>query len=123
MSSDEPIQTNAADEAQIALGVRGQREERKEQAARWRVQLSTEAGRRFVWDEIFAAGYLFAHIESDEIQKLGVRNRMLKFWGLSQEHVDLFLQMQNEAMKRESARRRTRRSERTIATREGDHAP
>jgi hypothetical protein len=114
--NEEPIQTNAADPEQIALGQRSSKDETKATGGRWRLQLSTYEGRRFLWDEILADGFLFAHIESEETQKLGVRNRALKWWARSQEFPDLFLQMQGEAMKRESTTRRTRRSERAIAT-------
>jgi len=114
--NEEPIQTNAADPEQIALGRRSAKDEAKAKGGRWRLQMATYEGRRFLWDEIFADGFLFEHIDTDQVQKLGVRNWIIPRWARSQEHTDLFLQMQSEAMKRENTTGRTRRSERAIAT-------
>jgi hypothetical protein len=115
MNGPEPIQTNAADPEQIAVGRRAARDDARAQKARWRVQLSTAEGRQFVWDEIFGDGFLFEHIDTVEVQKLGVRNRMLKWWAFCQAHTSLFLQMQAEALKRADETQRRRRKERAGA--------
>jgi len=110
---EEPIQTNAADPDQVAYGRRSARDEARAQATRWRHQLSTYEGRQFLWEEIFGDGFLFEHIDTAEVQKLGVRNRMLKWWAFTQQHPQLFLQMQHEALKRAECVGKTRRKERS----------
>lgn len=110
---NEPLQTSAIDEEQLQFAARKEKDAARAQLARWRRQLSTEEGREFVWTELFGEFRLFDHIDSADLQALGVRNTALRLWALVQRHPDLFLQMQNEAIARTKRERDERRASRT----------
>jgi hypothetical protein len=111
---DEPLQTSATDPEQLAFAKQKERDREAQRRARWRHQLSTYEGRQFIWDELFAA--LFAYIPPGDQALLGVRNEELRRWALANEHTDLFLQMQREAMARAKQDRDEARSSRVKRT-------
>lgn len=101
---------NAADVDDVALAKWLAEEEERERRARWRLQLNSKEGRAFLWREIFEE--IFQYIAPGDEQRLGVRNKELRWWAFANENPELFLQMQREAMKDA-----TRRNERVKAAR------
>jgi hypothetical protein len=108
---DYALVDNAADPEQVAGAAFRMRERERERRNRWRTQMSTKEGREFLWEEIFAV--LFEFIGTEDVQKLGVRNEECRRWLFANEHPELFLQMQNEAMKRARTLRTENRAART----------
>lgn len=115
----EPLQTSAVDEGQLAYAGRKVKDLARAQLARWRHQLSSYEGREFLWTELFGELRLFDHIEPSDVQGLGLHNLGVKWWAFVQQHPDLFLQMQNEAIargKKEREERRAMRTSRAVTT-------
>jgi hypothetical protein len=117
MFGDEQLQTNAADPAQLAEAQAIVRDRGRRRAELWRRQLSTAEGREFVWDIVLRELGMFHRIAGSPEAVYGqaaLHNLAVEWLRVDiTPHRDLFLQMQNEALKRdaqEGKRARTARA-------------
>jgi hypothetical protein len=123
MSFDDALQTNAADEEQLARARAVEKERLRRRAALWRQLLSTRDGREFVWDVLLPELGLFEaglHLEAHQLFALeGRRNVARKFWALiTRDHARLFLEMQGEAIERAERQRQENQAARVKRTTE-----
>lgn len=118
------LQTNAADEQQVAHGRRVTKDRSRRQAALWRQLLSTPDGREWLWDVLLpelGARQIGLHLDPYQLYALeGRRNVAHKFEALlMREFPRQYLEMQGEAMAR--AERQTRENQAVRAARaDGD---
>jgi hypothetical protein len=111
MSADQaPLQTSATDPEELEFAQQTIRARKSERLRQVREQLSTEAGRKFVW-ELLLDGGLYEDISGPvEVvyRSLGRRNWALKLYAEVNRHPELFMHMQQEAVKRDREDRRVR---------------
>jgi hypothetical protein len=100
--SDRAQVRNAADPEQVRRAARRDRRRADDRADLVKAQLSTYEGRRFVWEELARHGlYESITVQSSMIYALsGRRDAGLELLAEVQQHADLFLLMQSEAIKR-----------------------
>ena len=101
---DEPVQTNASDARQVAHGRKRERTQADRRRELFRWALSTKEGRELLWELLRDLGYL-RHIGGPLEAVYGqaaLHNQACLWLKEVVVHRDLFLQMQNEAMKRDA---------------------
>jgi hypothetical protein len=111
---DAALQTNAASPAQARTAKAAEQRRELARAELIRVQLSTPQGREFVWSMLGRCA-IFEHIAGaieDTYRGLGRRDVGLELWGEVNQHPELFLLMQNEAIARAELEGATRVSAR-----------
>lgn len=102
--ADDALQTNAADEAQVAHARRKTKERKRRAYRLMRQQLSTPDGREFVWNELQEHGlYADAYGNAEAVFAfLGRRREGLRLLGEVMKHPRLYLEMQREAFERDA---------------------
>jgi hypothetical protein len=117
---NEPLQTNAADERQLAHARRVEKERGRRRLALWRQLLSTPDGREWVWDVLLPElGVRETGLHLDPYQLYALEGRRevgRKFEGLlGREFPQQYLEAQGEAIAR--AERQARENQAARATR------
>lgn len=107
----EPLQTNAADEQQVAHAGRVTKARRRRSRALWRQLLSTPDGREWVWEVLLPELGLFeSGITLDPHQLFALEGRRevgRRFYALlTTEYPEKFLEAQAEAMERATRQER-----------------
>lgn len=126
---NEPLQTNAADPAQLENARRYERDRARRRVELFRRQLATYEGREFVWDVILPELGFMQHIGGPLEAVYGaaaLHNLAGKLIAVDlSPHTDLYLQMQAEGMKRRDREAKSTREARKPRPREdaGAEAP
>lgn len=114
--SDDAVQTNATDPEQLEHAARSVREQKKRRAELWRWLLSHGEGRELLWDVILRELGMFHRIAGplEEVYGQAALHNLACEWlrvDVTPQR-ELFLQMQNEALRREEQRRRNNKASR-----------
>lgn len=117
MSDHDATVRNAADPAQVQYGTRKETRELEARGALLRTQLSTPAGRRFVWEEL-ERHQIFHRVRSWQQEAvyefLGRRESGLElWWEIQQGAPEALLLMQQEAQARAGRDTRDRQAAHT----------
>lgn len=117
--SDDAVQTNAADPAQLEHARRTVRQQARRRRELWRWLLSHGEGREWLWEIGLRELGMFHHIGGslEEVYGQASKHNLACEWMRVDitPHRDLYLQMQHEALKREELQRRGNRASRAPA--------